>query len=60
MEPKSGDYKIIEAFTGSDLSREVSKLLHDGWELYGDPFTAYTAKSGKFDTVLFCQAVLKK
>ncbi|HEV7924108.1 MAG TPA: DUF1737 domain-containing protein [Verrucomicrobiae bacterium] len=51
------EYELIGCSESTELSREVSKKLAEGWSLYGSPFYA---DYGLSDHKAFFQAVTRK
>ena len=54
MAPVKMYYKIVQSNTPNDLEKQVSKMLIEGWKLWGSPFI-----SQSFGTA-YCQAMEKR
>ncbi len=49
-------YRLLTGPDDSSFCHKVSKALHDGWELHGNPCYAYNADAGQMQCA---QAVIK-
>ena len=49
-------YRLLTGPDDSSFCHKVSKAIHDGWELYGDPTYAYNPDAGHMQCA---QAVTK-
>jgi hypothetical protein len=47
------EYKLVGEPSAARLSAEITKLLLDDWQLYGEPFV-------HLNDGLYCQAVIRK
>lgn len=52
------EYKVVRCYSASEISKEVTGLLNDGWELHGAPMTT-TTRSENVEEIHFYQAVVK-
>jgi len=57
----SAEYRLCAEERAAELNTEVNKLLNEGWELYGNPFSATPGDGvGENKRKLLCQALTKR